>query len=89
VSETETKVRNSSSFFKLEEEEEEEEPDLKPDSKSHLFMCGTRSLPTKIPLIYFSELEVLHKNTQPAHSVIFHTCSFLQLNCYFHFIVGL
>jgi hypothetical protein len=75
-------------FLKL-EEEEEEEPNLKPDSKSHLFMCGTRSPPKKIALNYFSELEVLHKSTQPTHSVIFHTCSFLPLNCYFHFIVEL
>jgi hypothetical protein len=77
------------SFFSKLEEEEEEEPDLKPDSKSHLFMCGTRSPTTKMALIYFSELEVPHKSTQPTHSVIFHTCLFLQLNCYFHFIVEL
>jgi hypothetical protein len=74
-------------FLKL--EEEEEEPDLKPDSKSHLFMCGTRSPPTKIALIFFSELEVLHKSAQPTNSGIFHTRSFLQVNCYFHFIVEL
>jgi hypothetical protein len=43
-------------------EEEEEEPNLKPDSKSHLYMCGTRTPPpTKIALIFFSELEVLQR----------------------------
>ncbi len=39
--------------------QEEKEPDLKPDSKSHLYMCGTRTPPTKIALFFFSELEVL------------------------------
>jgi hypothetical protein len=40
---------------------EEEEPDLKPDSKSHLYVCGTRTPPTKIALNFFSELEVLQR----------------------------